>query len=86
MGFRGKVNAKPKAGAAIALYRGSRRSGWFIYKQTRPEQALAGGTTGFIIPDDDGKILVSGESRQVPPIDHNGKEAVRCFVFWKAEC
>jgi hypothetical protein len=79
MGFREKVNAKPKVGAAIALIV-VLAGGWFIYKQTRPEQAPAGGPQVYY-SDDDGKTWFPGGVTQVPPIDHNGKEAVRCFVF-----
>ena len=51
---------------------------FFIYRQLAPEQA---GDSRLCFSDDDGKSWFRDDQGHVPPYDHNGKQAVRCFLF-----
>ena len=78
VGVRGWINQKQSAGAIVGvlLLAGAALA---IFRETRPETPPLKVETYF--SDDDGKTWFSDGVSNLPPYDHNGKQAVRCFVF-----
>jgi hypothetical protein len=82
MNVRESLNSHPGIGAAIAVVV-VLAGGWMIYHQTRPEGEPPAMVTFYT--DDDGATWFADSPTRVPPYDHNGKQAVRCFVFQAAD-
>jgi hypothetical protein len=79
VGLRENLNKKPAYAVAITVIviLGALV---FIFWQTRPETPGEIETRVFYT-DDDGKTWFPEQANHVPPFNHNGKDAVRCFVY-----
>jgi hypothetical protein len=60
----------------IVLFAGG---AYAVFRETRPEVPPIMATAYY--SDDDGKTWFPDSITKLPPFDHNGKQAVRCFVF-----
>ena len=78
MNVRESLNSHPGIGAAIAVV-AVLICGWLIFHQTRPEKEPP--PLMVYYTDDDGATWFTDSPTCIPPYDHNGKQAVRCFVF-----
>ncbi len=78
MGVREGLNAKPITGVAVAVL-GLMLGGWAIFRQMHPSEVVVENRVFF--SDDDGKTWFADSPTRIPPFQHDGKEAVRCFVF-----
>ena len=81
MGIRETLNKNPAiaTGATIAIILVA--LGAIVY-QLLPNRPHI--VTKSWYSDDDGVTYFRDELNKIPPFDHNGKEAVRCFVYkWK---
>jgi hypothetical protein len=80
VGIRETLNKNPSVttGATIALL--VIALGFIIY-QLLPDRAPNGKQSSAFFSDDDGANYFSDDINQIPPFDHGGKPAVRCYVF-----
>src|SRR5579862_9516141 len=77
MSIREGLNSKRSAGTAVAVLC-LLLAAWAIYRELRPEGPVR--ETQVYYSDDDGVTWFSDSPSLIPPFDHNGKEAVRCFL------
>jgi hypothetical protein len=77
MDLRETISKRPAVGIGIGVALVF-VAAFFIYRQLAPEQA---GDSRLCFSDDDGKTWFRDDQGRVPPYDHNGKQAVRCFFF-----
>jgi hypothetical protein len=78
LGLRENLNKKPIIGVSITLAIIIAAIGVIVW-QNRPESAYVGNRVFY--SDDDGKTWFPDQPNRVPPFDHNGKDAVRCYVY-----
>ena len=80
MGIREQLNQKPWLGAAVgggALLLGAA----FILAQLSGGNDAGAAAKAAFFSIDDGKTWFEGDASKVPPFTHEGKEAVRAYVF-----
>jgi hypothetical protein len=78
MSVRESMSSKPAFAVVIAvicLLIGA----WAIFHQLRPPAELPEAQVYY--SDDEGVTWFPDSASRIPPYDHNGKQAVRCYVF-----
>ena len=81
MGVREAMNERRGLAVFIVLVIIAAAIGFGIYqsKSERPIDRLEG--KGGFFSDDDGVTWFEADDQKIPPWDHNGKQAVRAYVF-----
>jgi hypothetical protein len=80
MGLRKILNEKPILVIAIMVV-AVVIVGYLAYRQMPEGASTSGGSEYAYFTSDDGKTLFTGQSTDVPPIQKDGKEAVKAYVF-----
>jgi hypothetical protein len=80
VGFREQLNQKPivTGGVILALVVLLLIYWVFSLVPRHPSSALGG---EFYFTSDDGKTWFADDASKIPPFDHDGSQAVRCYVF-----
>ena len=80
MGVRQKLRDNPRAAAIIAtvLVIGG---GWFLYVRVAGSVPLSGPPRELFVTVDEGKTFFSAPAEKLPPFQHDGKTALRAYVF-----
>jgi hypothetical protein len=81
MGVREALNSHRGLTIGLALGMLSLAVGFGIWTIFAGNETVAGGTAWF--SDDDGKTWFKDDPKKITPFDHNGKQAVMCFVYTK---
>lgn len=80
VGLRDQINQKPGIAAGVmSLLIVCVATAWVIHFRSDRPSALSGNQMYFTA--DDGKTWFPDAWEKVPPIDHDGTQAVRCYVF-----
>src|SRR5271165_3819230 len=74
------VNEHPLVSGGMALL-GTMLIFFLIWRGATQSNDVTRALTQAWYTDDDGKTWYSGDKSRNPPFDHNGKTAVRAFVF-----
>jgi hypothetical protein len=84
MGLRETINKNPAASAGVVGGIVLLVLVWLVYSMflsnSVPTGAPAGPTQAYF-SDDDGATWFADDIANIAPYDHNGKQAVRCYVF-----
>ena len=80
MGVREKLRDYPQAAALVAtvLVIGG---GWFLYLQVANSVPVIGPPRKLFVTVDEGKTFFPAPAEQLPPFQHEGKTALRAYIF-----
>lgn len=78
MEIRQSLNKKPALAITIAIVLVA-GSAFAIFRESHPPEAVV--DTRVYFTDDDGKTWFKDEVNKIPPFDHDGKQAVRSFMY-----
>lgn len=80
MGIRQKLNQAPKGAIVVIILLVLAVYGFIAWQLHRPRFGSAGSTRSFYT-DDDGKTYFADDGTRMPPFDHDGQPAVRCYIY-----
>ena len=81
MGIRESLNEKPAITTGVTIGIIVLALAIMIYQFTGGSAGASSTAGKVFFSDDDGKTFFPDDSSKVPPCDHNGKQAVRAYVF-----
>jgi hypothetical protein len=80
MSVREAINGNKAMGIVAAVVLAAAAIGVSLFYNRQPADALSTGDEAFYTIDD-GKTWFVDDANKIPPFEHNGKTAYRCYLF-----
>ena len=80
MGVREKLRNYPRGAVLLAIVLAV-GGGWFLYVQVARSVPVLGPPRTLFVTVDEGKTFFPAPAEQLPPFQHEGKTALRAYVF-----
>jgi hypothetical protein len=81
MGIRQKMNENPAITGGVSVGLVVLILIYILYSSLHSSRPAIRGSDEIYYSDDDGASYFADDSTQIPPYDHGGKQAVKCYVF-----